>query len=516
MPCEGYGIFIDVGPKKPTTAHQNPHTGKRTELQVVVLIFYRGLNALSELTELENSSYDFARTCTVENLSTLGCPVFWSETVLQSCHSEPAILHAVLALGAAHHSFTSSRANPGPQPSPFAPVALSHYGKAIKHLRTGLTQSDPSRWRVILIVCSILLSFDLLQQRYPAALTHLRYGKQLLKMTYNNKAPGRDPNLVYLPPRTQSIDEQLMYNFSQIDMQATNFGGERPEFILVDSPEKNGSSEISVADTFASVDDAGRYILIFMNDCWRLIGIVPDHKKLHTANPEAVAHQRRLLTSLNQWEVAFRKSGFRPYSSDLNTDADARKLLILEINHALITINISSVLRYPDQLVFDDLIQHHSTIVDLADKLLPCLPMFNFDSAIIQPLYNVAVNCRHPIIRRKALDLLHCSGREGLWDSKLMETSGREIVRLEEERAGYQHNANLEHNMDTDLSTLIPAKARITETWMYFANEKQDRLILVHKTWRRPEWLGTQEHSPDDLDDPENWESIQHVLPVLR
>ena len=511
--CEGYGIFITVrsnGPQHPQ--HKIPIPPKHHQ-STDTFIFYRGLNSLSELTEFENASYDFARQRTVADLSTLQCVHFWTSSVVAGAHSDPAILHAVLALGAAHRSYTLSRsAKSSTVNDPFVHVAFTHYGRAIKHLQTRLATDDPENYRIVLIVCIILLSFDLLQQRYAGALMHLHHGRRILKMLYGPKTFGADQDLLYLPPKTQTIDDELVYSFGQMDLQSTNFGSERPQFSLVDNPDKQDPFDYSIPESFVSIDDAGRYMMIMMNDCWRLIGIVPDVKMLNTSNAQAIAHQNRLLASLRRWEMAFRNSRLRPPPETLATDPDARKAIILEIHHALIIIKISVCLCHPDEMVYDAMLPYYSTIVSLATTLFPNLPTFNLDMAVIQPLYHVAIHCRHPALRRQAVDLLRRSGREGLWDSRLTEIVARRVIKLEEEHATYHYDEKVEIFADVDLANVIPAKSRISETWMFFTDEEQTMLRLTHK---RPKWAGSDTLSRNGtgtFDNEDSWVTIEHLI----
>lgn len=438
--------------------------------------------------------------------------------MLAGCHSDPAILHAVLALGAAHRSFTIKHSREDPTASDsFSRVAYTHYGKAIKHLQARLTINDTDSYRLILIICLILLSFDLLQQRFSAALMHLHHGRHILKMLYGPKDDERDTNILYLPPRTQSVDEELVYGFGQIDLQSTNWGSGRPQFTLVDSPDKSDPSDFAIPDTFVSVDDAGRYIMILMNDWWRLIGIVPDRKKLNRFNTKAVAHQDHLLASLKRWEQAFCDSNLRPSATTPITDPDVRKALLLQIHHALITIVVSTSLCYPDQLIYDSLLAYHTTVVTLAGRLLPHLPIFNLDLAIIQPLHNTAIHCRHPVIRRQAINVLQRAGREGLWDSKICETVAREVIRIEEEHSGYHFDDQVGVLADVNLADIIPARFRIAESWIFFIDEEDQTMArLVHKRKRWSEGDDISEGNSEFVDNEDYWEIIEHIVPVIQ
>ena len=106
--CSGYGIFITFKQdRKILPASDFKRQARELTNQIPnVFIFYRGLDALAELTETENTAYDYCRARTVNDLATLHCDHFWTTSVLSACHSEPAILHAALALGSAHRAFT--------------------------------------------------------------------------------------------------------------------------------------------------------------------------------------------------------------------------------------------------------------------------------------------------------------------------------------------------------------------------------------------------------------------------
>ena len=514
--CEGYGIFI---PFHSSTCLQSQHKLPIPPTASHGFIFYRGLNSLSQLTEFESASYDFARQCTVADLSTLQCVHFWTNSVLAGCHSDPAILHAILALGAAHRSHSLNLPNePMASTKSFSQVAYTHYGKAIKHLQTRLTSDDADNCRIILVVCLILLVFDLLQERGPGAMMHLHHGRRILKMLYSPKSPKAlsfTQDLLYLPPNTQSINEELIYQFGQMDLQSTNFGSGRPQFCLVDDPDASDPFSYLVPEKFVSIDDAGRYILIMMNDCWRLVGMEADTKKLNSSNVEAVAHRHRLLTSLRRWEQAFEASEIKSSVMSLSIDPDARKAITLQIHHALITIKVTVCLSYPDEMVYDSLLPFQSRIVSLADALLPHMSTFSLDVAIVQPLYHTAVHCRHPVVRRQAVDLLHRAGKEGLWDSSMLEILGRQVIKCEEEDALFRYDDQALRLADLDLANIVPAKSRIAGTLAIYADEEQTALRLTHK---RPKWK-------DDpitgirasfVDNEDSWELIEQLVPWVK
>lgn len=118
--------------------------------------------------------------------------------------------------------------------------------------------------------------------------------------------------------------------------------------------------------------------MILMNDCWRLVGIVPDANELNRSNARAVAHQGRLSGSLKRWEKAFQRGRLRPLTSALATDPDACKAVILEIHHALITIKVAVCLDYPDEMAYDFLLPSFSTIVSPSKSSVTKFADFQF------------------------------------------------------------------------------------------------------------------------------------------
>ena len=516
--CSGYGIFITfkqgqrILPAEPIKQHPPELTTQIAN----VFVFYRGLDALAELTETENAAYDFCRSRTVNDLASLQCDHFWTTSVLSGCHSEPSILHAALALGSAHKAFVQRvKATSTANRSTFSEAAFNHYGKAVKQLRARCSVQDSDHLRVVLVVCVILLCFDLMAQRYREAWMHLEHGRQILRLLKKQIAPGPSMTL-YLPPKTESIEDELVYCFGQLDIQSTNFGGVRPQFRLSLDPHEERGADFAMPTTFASVDDAARHMMVLLNECFKLRGICPDPKILNLQNAEAVATRTRLLRVLEQWDSAFAQSPFRFNSrfQDLAGSPSARKAAVLRMQHALLYINMATCLTHGDEVQFDTHIAHFTTIVSLSSALLPHLPTFNLDIAIIQPIYVVALHCRHPWLRRQAIDVLSRSGREGLWDSDLVETCAREVLKFEEAEANYDFDPEANIPDQISLSETIPASVRISDMWAFYPTEDKTVLRIIMR--RRKQCASPEK--PSDLVESGlapagDWEEIERLVP---
>jgi hypothetical protein len=105
-------------------------------------------------SDLERRSFDFFCKRTVAILSGIFDSTFWTQLVLQATHHEPAIRHAVIALGALHES---SEVGSREGPSIFA---MQQYGKAIGYLIKPIQEKQKQASDVALITCVLFVSFE--------------------------------------------------------------------------------------------------------------------------------------------------------------------------------------------------------------------------------------------------------------------------------------------------------------------------------------------------------------------
>ena len=99
---------------------------------------------------------DFFRTRTVPQLSGFFISDFWDRWVLQLTHHEPAIRHAVIALGAQHARFVAAESLTHEKIE--GDFALQQYGWAIKELVKPAASSELRD--VCLISCVLFACFE--------------------------------------------------------------------------------------------------------------------------------------------------------------------------------------------------------------------------------------------------------------------------------------------------------------------------------------------------------------------
>ena len=135
------------------------------DLKHTNIILFNNLNPSGLASEEEQRYFNFFHFRTAIQMSGFFSSEIWDRLVLQATHYEPAIRHAVLALGSLHERFvnedqslqkqTWSRDEGG--------FALEHYNLAIQSL---MNPANGGRLNidVCLIACMLFCSFEV---RYP-------------------------------------------------------------------------------------------------------------------------------------------------------------------------------------------------------------------------------------------------------------------------------------------------------------------------------------------------------------
>lgn len=418
---------------------------------------------------------------------------------MAASHSEPAILHAALAVAGAHRAYCDNQ--PGESKiigvrSVRTTSTYSHYDQALRYLKMRIAVQSPQQREVVLIVCLVLLTFDMIEGRYGEAYLHLVHGRRILKDINNRDSDDVQVSLS-LPPVTTSTMDEINYSFALMDLQSVNFGSLKPHFKLVTGTDLDDNAFPTLPVSFADFDDAWRYMLLLFGRCYRLLDDIntlgSQKYTLLTNDLGFRGLQKAHLVELEKWKEAFDNSAFRTSSSaqsSLDTKAAALKL-----HHLFLHICLTAYLQMGNEMFYDTLLPEFSRLVGLCEDLLPSLTAVTIETGIIQPLFVTGCVCRHPDIRRRILRLLSHPRKEGHWDSKLIEMITRERMIFEEEMAGYVHDENQELSYDVDLAQVIPREARWSESWMFFV---KDDYSVAEVTFRRKKLY------PDRLTDGED------------
>lgn len=365
----------------------------------------------------ERRGFQYFRSRVVQDIS--GCFEldFWDHLVLQVSHAEPTVHHAMLALSSLYEAYESSRMNHtdivGSQAERPLSFALQQYTKAVGLLASNIATEQPS-FQAILISCLIFVWIEFVQSNLDTALHHLQSGLQILKDSRQS-------------PDLQQIGASLPRLFRRLHTQARIHGSPSSDFNSTTS-EKQLQVDITNATpyTFSTIFEARDCLDHVLDAIFRWIRQIynPDFFKSTMErhpfpDPLSLEAIRQLhLHDLQIWQEAYENTPLLFNAPPGATHSAGAQLLELQCTATLIILR--SLLE-PSEMVFDGFTPEFERILSLSERLIQNTQlrgglMLSFDIGIIAPLSMVALKCRWPGTRRRAIALLKLAPeREGMW-----------------------------------------------------------------------------------------------------
>jgi hypothetical protein len=525
--CDGYEIVIHV-PRG--DLHEFTRLEYKRRVSDIQPKPIANPSILPNLDPPESRNFELFRTKIIPEFAGLRSNGFWRDLVLPACYSEPAVLHASLALSSAHKYRAEQYHDPcrtGAQN--FLLNVMAEYNKAIRSLNKYIREhADTGSLRVILITCVCFIVLELYGGCVEKATMHLDEGRKLLLQlarTRNSKSTAmnseNEVQALYFAPKPESVDDRLVNIFAHIDLQSIYFGSERPLLrltahesykALTKGPGINlhPSIFLDIPAHFFSLHEANQHLIILTNECLRFSGRTFDQTKQTIRNHNSNCRRRYLSSCLREWRQAYKQSCFTTTQLEEAEMSWKSQSALMLIQHAWLTIVIATSYLEVEETELDCLIGYFTTIVNLTafvyspegEGMSANRKHFALELSIALPLWWTVMKCRHPKIRRKALWLLSLVGCEGFWDPIIMRQMGIETVLLEE-RAELQpmietsecfpldQDATFDEN--TDLGAFIPLRRRISGATLSFGDTTQQTIQMTFKRKRRNDentWTG--------------------------
>jgi hypothetical protein len=363
---------------------------------------------------------------------------------MQIAQREPAVRHALVAVGALNerrdlyvkdvtysktvvttssHSIEASIPDQREQHND--PFALSQYNKAIAHLAKAMNSSSSNSVDTALLVCILFVCVECLRGDYVPALKHFQGGMSIAIAAAGEGGPNSRAS------QTTGVREKVVPFFNRLELLGQVYG-HRPAYEYGLRP-----SDV-LPHTFHSIVEARDSIVHIMNLSIRLIhktkfdrynGKVTQDD--YTYHGEIVKCVLACKTTLDHFLLTVPPS---PRLTEAATILEIQQIVCLTwLNRSLV----------PEECVADADIPLYERAVSLAESLSSSTPTpdqkhvqsstFLFDMEIVSPLYLVAIKCRHPMVRRRAISLLRRTvRREGLWDSVKVAAIAERIMEIEE------------------------------------------------------------------------------------
>lgn len=348
---------------------------------------------------------------------------FWQRMVIQTSYHEPAIRHAITAIGALHECIMQRAFADDKQKAKAMEFALNQCNKAISCLTNDEADHDPNRRRIpssrlALTTCVLFTCFEAMQGRCDSAVNHALQGRRLLQAT------GR-PNVTSMSPPDEDDIEQMRPLVERLEVQATALldKGRRPEI------DTSGQTPpLPPIDYIFSLEHAHNTLHTALNSVMRFMqGFHPTAPRDHIAVTMAEKYLR-YAPWFTQWETAF--TTFLSDQREFMSNMDLKRAMVLKANHLVGTM-LASVDQSAGPVAYDAYEAEFRAIVDLAREVLasfscpplPTLsgpnsgtPYLSFSLWVTDPLWMAISRCRNPTIRQSAFTLLSRNPRqEGIW-----------------------------------------------------------------------------------------------------
>ncbi|KAF7158721.1 hypothetical protein CNMCM5623_003885 [Aspergillus felis] len=437
---------------------------------------------------------------------------FWESLVLQASSREPAILHAILALSAAHKQgmqdpLSSDVGNfTVDQQQKFM---FQHYIKAIRYLQPFLSTQTLESMHVALIFCLVSLCLEVTRGQYATCQVHLQSGMKLLKQIADHSQPD-DMDIIVPGSAYAFLNDDLIGAIFRLNIYSALFGhhSEQRYFVLC------GIASEHLPGAFSSLKQARKHLEGLLGDIHFLSEQYYLRESQSSSNPlsELSCHQERIQAALVAWLRTYNAS--RIHSDAVPESRDALADQLLRVYHTMATIMASSAMPSTGELTFD---QHTEAFVSMIVQILDilkcasaitashlisghCTQRFSFtaDMGIILPLYYTAIKCRVPGIRRQAVELLRFhTHKEGLLDGQLAARIAEEVLRVEE--GSFFQNMLIPDSLPVDsipsvedlAVPVLPETNRICRVQVMLPSEATDKVVIFLTRRMEEGWYET-------------------------
>lgn len=392
----------------------------------------------------ERRSFHYFRDRTVPDLSGYFRSEFWDCLVLQFCHAEPAIRHALIALGAVHETFKISEdhaARTG-QEEWDRRFALQQYNRAIINLRKHLSTSGHQSVEVALICCLLFICFESLSGNHKSALCHLESGLDILRNWRTRNIHLSSSNVWFPSSESDIIEDHLIQVFSRLDMQAILLLDTRiPQFYTMPPTVGNEANDL-VPTRFAGLTEARNVLEKIGNQlaCFIVLNCPDPDQPPDSVAPATIMEQAELNDQLERWTQGY--DDLLKRTSTTLSIQELRGAILLKLHRKAMFLILAGGQSMSER-VFARFTDAFAEITSLAESLLKSSggsgssdgsPTFAIDLGVVAPLYMTARKCSDPTVRRRAISLLHASARrEALWDG-VMVAKIAEQVEAEKDR----------------------------------------------------------------------------------
>ncbi|KAL5046498.1 hypothetical protein BDW71DRAFT_64066 [Aspergillus fruticulosus] len=429
--CDGYGIW---GQPKSVTLSSVVYPPR----------------TLPGLVQEERRCLDRFRDLLTDKLTRPFGSHFWSSLVLQLSVSEPAVLHASIALTSAYDSFASARIREDVATLAPTPFLLRQYNCAIRALLANAALRSTASLRVAAVSCILFICLEILRGDLSAMEVHFAAGIKLLhQIQHQDHKLATTTDLVLVKHDPERFDDHLVDVFARLNMQFLMLGhSSQQKEAFVPSFQYGRASHLP--RRFSTVDEARQSLnplLLFIIHLIKQVERLTLTADAHPPPPSAdmLGKQKALQAAVDDWITSHDNSVQSTLASIPRQERLGLLMLRTYADVAAILLSTCFSLKetaYDAHLpVFESILQRysdiHSTDYPLASDTCESDPTFMIDTGLFPPLYFTALKCRNHPTRHQALSILRqYVHMEGPWTGLMLARVAGHVVSLEEKHFG--------------------------------------------------------------------------------
>lgn len=341
---------------------------------------------------------------------------FWSNVVLTSCYTDPAVRHATLALGALHRDYVVEGITK-PDGDLINSNALQQYNKAICQLQKYFSNKELLDERTVLICCRLFYCIEMARQDYPAALRHAKSGLNILKdwKARQDKQPTSNMN-----SGPACNVRNLVEAWCDFDPQVRIFENGTPPYLALTTPEERSGAISCVPAQFHSLSHAWSVVNKLMNWGFHFLGSRIENERGLPEDTEIgnLSEKEALDEAIDQWPSVF-ESFMRSRDSNISSlDKDSATMCATIHRGTKVIVHLAagrSLFDLNDD--FNDILNMAGSIICNYDSKTRHRG-FGFETGLVSMLWVLAMNCPDLAMRSRALWLMKMwPRREGMWNS---------------------------------------------------------------------------------------------------
>ncbi|KAL4745336.1 hypothetical protein BDW72DRAFT_211497 [Aspergillus terricola var. indicus] len=300
--CEGYDahrIPTVRWPRKAAADASRPISGCLIDGGLPTMDLAISSKVQWKVTSDERRCLSFFQYRSVPQLVAFFDSPVWQQLILQLCYHEPAVFHAVVALGAVnqgHELARKTRAHP-PGPSQRKALqtknkwylfALEQSGRSFALLNRRRMSEDPYLQTIILVCCLLFVMCELLHRNIATAVCHVQSG---LRILHGMKISRHVCGLNLTGP--SMFDESIVETFLGLQGSSVFFGTK--ETLPIDQSFVFQQPYDMYLQTFTSLQQARKVLSPLLHTLWLFVAQCMKASDAQRAAMYATLQRRQLL-----------------------------------------------------------------------------------------------------------------------------------------------------------------------------------------------------------------------------